>query len=240
MIHDKSSRNRQFIATGLAALLLTTGCTQDNAITTAGSTAVISAQQDLNQISQWWNGDYNNDKQLSELTKAGKPIWRADDSGKPGHIEVTSHYRPIDLPAFGDYVLYVEETKHGDPNNIFRQRIYTLRVDEKTNDVRVKLWYFNDKEKYVGAWRDMSRLSDLTPDMMFPLPDECDLIAQKQADKYHMPMAEKACIFGENYFSYQVVLGRDSFWFRDRISRISDDKIISEAGNYSYHKLDKK
>lgn len=222
-----------------ASMIALSGCSYDQGVNSASQAPTPSAQQDLATIMQWWNGDYNNDRQLERLAVEGKPIWRADDSGKGGHIEVTSHYRPITLPAFGENVIYVEETKHGDPDNMFRQRIYTLSVDDAGEMVRVKLWYFNDKEKYVGAWKDLSRLNDLMPEEMFALPDSCDLLVSKQGDKYHMPMADKACIFGKNYFSYQVLLGSDSFWFRDKINAVADDSVVSMAGEYTYHELDK-
>lgn len=191
------------------------------------------------EIMEWWDGDYNNDEQLAALEALNKPVWREDGSGEGGHIEVTSHYRPVDLPAFGPNVIYVEETKHGDPNNIFRQRIYTLTPDEEIGKVRVKLWYFKDKEKYVGAWKDMTRVASLTPEDMFPLQDECDLLAEKQGKKYHMPMPERDCVFGERYFSYQVLLGPDSFWFRDKIVNLKDETQVESAGAYTYHELNR-
>ncbi|MEO9467988.1 chromophore lyase CpcT/CpeT [Parasphingorhabdus sp.] len=222
----------------LACMLMVSGCSYESEAESAGSAATSTAQQDLNTIMKWWGGSYNNDRQLTALAAAGKPIWRVDDTGKGGHIEVTSHYRAIDLPEFGDHVIYVEETKHGDPENIFRQRIYALSIDD-ADQVRVKLWYFNDKKKYVGAWKDLSRLKGLTKEEMFPLQDDCDLLVKKQGDKYHMPMGDKACVFGKNYFSYQVLLGEDSFWFRDKINAVADDSIVSMAGDYTYHELDR-
>ncbi|MEM7704342.1 MAG: chromophore lyase CpcT/CpeT [Pseudomonadota bacterium] len=189
-------------------------------------------------VLEWWPGDYNNDNQIGRLVAAGKPVWRADGSGKPGHIEVTSHYRHVDLPAFGDAVLYVEETKHGDPNAMFRQRIYTLGADPATDQVTVKLWYFKDKERYVGAWKDLSLLSDLLPEDMSPLPDNCDLTIRPQGEKLHMTMPPKACVFGERYFDYQVLLGPDTFWFRDRIVNAETDEVMEAAGDFTYHELD--
>lgn len=195
-------------------------------------------QERLETIMAWWPGDYNNDAQLQRLEAEGKPIWRADGTGEGGHIEVTSHYRKIEMPDFGEHVLYVEETKHGDPASMFRQRIYTMSADE-AGQVRVKLWYFKDREKYVGAYRDLSMLDDLTPEAMSPLKDDCDLIAVPSGDKYHMPMPQKLCAFGANYFDYQVLLGKDSFWFRDRIKKVEDDSVIESAGDFSYHELDR-
>lgn len=198
-----------------------------------------SVERDLQTIMSWWNGDYDNDRQVARLIAAGSPIWREDDSGKGGHIEVTSHYRPVNLPAFGDKVIYVEETKYGDPTSIFRQRIYTLRVDEEAGQGRVKLWNFKDKTRYVGAWSDLSMLDELTPDEMSALPDNCDLHVRRDGEKFHMPMNGSDCAFGDRYFNYQVLLGPDSFWFRDKIVRVEDDEILTTSGDFTYHELDK-
>ena len=203
------------------------------------STPKTNLSGDLDTIMRWWNGDYNNDVQVKRLLAQGKPIWRADDSGKGGHIEVVSHYRPVTLPQFGDHVIYVEETKHGDPNSMFRQRIYTLAVDSSGGQIRVKLWTFNDKQKYVGAWRDLSKLDRLSPEEMFAFPDGCDLLVSRQGNKFHMPMRGRDCAFGERYFNYQVLLGEDTFWFRDKISSLETGEVLETAGGFTYHELDK-
>ncbi len=202
-----------------------------------GAAAAMSA--DLERIMSWWNGDYDNAEQIGRLRKQGEAVWAADGSGEGGHIEVTSHYRTVSLPAFGDNVIYVEETKHGDPSAMFRQRIYTLSIDESIAAIRVKLWNFKDKEKYVGAFRDADRLSTLTPEEMSPLPDNCDLIVERQGDKFYMPMRNRLCAFGDRYFNYQVLLGENSFWFRDKIVRLSDDVILQAAGDFTYHELER-
>ena len=227
------------VATSLAALIALIGCqTYDDGRVESASSA--AAESDLEIIMEWWPGDYDNDTQIAGLEAGGKPIWRADDSGEGGHIQITSHYRKVNLPAFGDHVLYVEETKFGDPNALFRQRIYALSEDAESGQARVKLWYFNDKKRYVGAWRDLSKIAELTPDEMFPLPDTCDLMVTEQAGKLHMRMPDKQCVFGERYFDYQVLLGPDTFWFRDRIVRATDDVVLETAGNFTYHELDRK
>lgn len=227
----------------VAAPLALAACTMaDSSRPEVAASAAISdltVGQKLAQIMSWWPGDYNNDRQLARLEAEGKPIWRADDSGKGGHIEVTSHYRVVDMPEFGENVLYVEETKHGDPSNIFRQRIYELYVDEQSNTVRVTLWTFKDREKYVGAWRDLSRLEGLTKEEVSSFGRSCDLVTAQQGGKYHLAMGGKECAFGENYFSYQVLLGPDTFSFRDKVTRLADEVVISQAGEFTYHELDR-
>jgi hypothetical protein len=209
-----------------ALLLLVGGCATGTAST-----------NDIATIMQWWNGDYDNDAQIKGLMAADKPVWRADGSGEGGHIAVTSHYRRINLPAFGDNVIYVEETKHNDPDNLFRQRIYTLSQPDSDGPVRVKLWYFKDKEGYIGAWKNLSMLDKLTPEQMSPLPDNCDLLVTRVGRKYHMPMTDGACVFGTRSFNYQVLLGRDSFWFRDKIVDVESGETLETAGAFTYHEL---
>ncbi|MEM7502518.1 MAG: chromophore lyase CpcT/CpeT [Pseudomonadota bacterium] len=201
--------------------------------------ASSSLSEDLDLIMSWWAGDYDNSAQIAELRRKGAAVWAADDSGEGGHIEVTSHYRPVQLPAFGENVIYVEETKHGDPSAMFRQRIYTLSVDNSLGAIRVKLWNFKDKEKYVGAFQNLDSIAGLTPDEMSPLPDNCDLIVERQDDKFHMPMRDRLCAFGDRYFNYQVLLGENSFWFRDKIVRLSDDVVLQAAGDFTYHELER-
>ncbi|MEO0576742.1 MAG: CpcT/CpeT family chromophore lyase [Pseudomonadota bacterium] len=201
--------------------------------------APTNPDEQIARIMQWWNGDYNNDRQLIALRAAGEPVWTEDGSGKGGHIEVTSHYRPVTLPAFGDHVIYVEETKHGDPDNMFRQRIYTLSKDNSGDKVRVKLWYFKDKKAFVGAFKNVSMLSALTPEDMSPLPDKCDLLVVAAGEKLHMPMGDPQCDLGTRVFNYQVLLGADSFWFRDKIENLSDGALLESAGEFTYHELDK-
>ncbi|MEO0996685.1 MAG: chromophore lyase CpcT/CpeT [Pseudomonadota bacterium] len=205
----------------------------------AAADAKTPGESDLDRVLDWWAGDYDNDRQIERLTAEGQPVWRADGSGEGGHIEVTSHYRRVELPAFGEHVLYVEETKYGDPDEIFRQRIYTLNVDDESDRVRVKIWNFKDKQRYVGAWRDTARLSDLTPDEMSPLPDRCDLLSERREGRIHLGMNGRDCAFGDRYFNYQVLLGPESFWFRDKIVRLEDDVLLTTAGDFTYHQLDR-
>lgn len=198
-----------------------------------------SIMSPVEEIMAWWPGDYNNDPQLQRLRAEGLPVWAEDGSGEGGHIEVTSHYRAVDLPAFGEHVLYVEELKHGKPDLIFRQRIYSFYEDD-AGQLRLTLWNFKDKQKYVGAWQNLELIAELTPDEMSALPAKCDLYIQpKENGKYHMPMNGRDCAFGENYFNYQVLLGPNSFWFRDKTVRLEDNELVSTAGNFTYHELDR-
>lgn len=202
-------------------------------------------EQDLAQIMAWWPGTYSNDKQVAEVEeRMGEEnftgeVWRVDNSGMGGYLNVTSHYAQIDFPELGENVLYVEEYRDGDPSETYRQRIYNLTVDEEEEVIRVTLINFKDREKYIGAYKDLSMLDGLTMDDISPFPGICDLIVEQRGNAYHMPMKTNACAFGGQAFSYEAVIDGNSFWFRDKIVRLEDDVVVMTMANFNFHKSDR-
>lgn len=202
-------------------------------------------EQDLAQIMAWWPGTYSNDAQVAEIEeKMGEEnftgeVWREDNSGMGGYLNVTSHYARIAFPELGENVLYVEEYRDGDPSETYRQRIYNLTIDEEEEVIRVNLVNFKDREKYIGAYKDLSMLDGLTMEDVGPFPDICDLIVEQRGNAYHMPMKKNACAFGGQAFSYEAVIDGKSFWFRDKIVRLEDDVVVMTMANFNFHKLDR-
>ena len=202
-------------------------------------------EQDLAQIMAWWPGAYNNDRQVAEVEeRMGEEnftgeVWRIDGSGMGGYLNVTSHYIRLDAPGIGDHVLYVEEYRDGQPDETYRQRVYTLSIDEEEQAIRVNLANFTDREKYIGAYRDISVLDGITADDIAPFPEVCDLIVQQRGNRYHMAMRTNACAFGGQAFSYEAVITGDAFWFRDKIVRLEDDTIVMTMANFNFHKSDR-
>lgn len=202
-------------------------------------------EQDLAQIMAWWPGTYKNDRQVAEIEeRMGEEnftgeVWRIDGSGMGGYLNVTSHYIRLDAPAIGDNVLYVEEYRDGQPDETYRQRVYTLSIDEEEQAIRVNLANFTDREKYIGAYRDISVLDGITADDIAPFPPVCDLIVQQRGNRYHMAMRTNACAFGGQAFSYEAVITGDAFWFRDKIVRLDDDTIVMTMANFNFHKSDR-
>ncbi|MEM9570456.1 MAG: chromophore lyase CpcT/CpeT [Pseudomonadota bacterium] len=220
------------------------GCVGLSACETAPAViddASLTGTQIAENVMAWWPGDYSNAAQITALREDGAPIWRQgqyeDGQAFGGHLPVSSYYRGVEMPAFGDRVLYLEEFTFDD--NPYRQRIYTISVDE-ADQVRVKLWYFPDKTTYAGAWQDLDMIATLTPEDMSPLPDNCDLLVSETDDgRLHMMMPKDQCKFGESIFDYQVSLSASDFWFRDRIVNAETMEVTMTAGSFTYHKLDR-
>ncbi len=206
---------------------------------TSQKNKVLSPAAQLTEIMNIWPGTYSNQKQIADLIKKGEDVWRLDDSGKDGFLEIKSHYIKLNRPDIGDHVLYVEEYRDNTPEETYRQRIYTLSVDPATNGVKVKMWPFKDKKKYIGAWKNTGILKDLSVDEISAYPDKCDLSVDRIDGKYHMYMRGKECAFGDKYYNYQVMLSPNVFSFRDKITLLSTDELVSTAGDFQYHDLDR-
>ena len=200
---------------------------------------ISTPEGQLKEIMEWWPGKYNNDKQIAMAEKQGKAVWRIDDSGEGGYLNIESHYIKLDLPEIGEHVLYVEEYRDHQPEETYRQRIYTLSVDETAGIVKVKMWPFKDKKKYVGAWKNPSILANLKADEISAYPDKCDLHVKKDGKVYDMYMNGKDCAFGDKYFNYQVRLSKDVFSYRDKIMILSTDELVSTAADFAYHNLNR-
>lgn len=228
----------------IVATLLAVSACSGGQTGAAPKKANMSPSQIADTVMAWWKGDYSNDAQIDALVEDGVPIWiegqGESETGQTlgGFLPVRSYYRTVDMPAFGERVIYLEEFTFQD--NPYRQRIYTVTENEETGTVHVKLYYFKDKTTYAGAWQDLSRIQDLTPADMSPLPDKCDLQVQMASNgRLEMKMPKNKCQFGSSMFDYQVSLGPDDFWFRDRIVNADTMLVKMTAGMFAYHKLDK-
>lgn len=196
-----------------------------------------SAEDQIKHIMSIWPGTYNNDGQIRSAKEKGEAVWHGDaDNG--GWLNVHSHYIALEKPEIGENLLYVEEYRDGNPKMTYRQRIYKLQVDS-SGIGRVVMCTFKDKEKYLGAYTDLSKLDSLTYEDIGAYPPKCDLIISKEGDTYHMVMNDKDCTFGDRYFNYEVTLKEGLFSYRDKIVQLSNDSLLTTAANFQFHHLDK-
>ncbi|MDB4293041.1 chromophore lyase CpcT/CpeT [Maribacter sp.] len=226
----------------LGFLVLFTSCKEEKKVENEPKEVVekvaSTPEEQLAEIMEFWPGTYNNDEQIEVVKKAGDSVWQLDNSGKDGWLQLQSHYIKINNPAIGNNVLYVEEYRDHQPDSTYRQRIYTLDIDS-TKTIRVKMWPFKDKKKYVGAWKNPKILEGLTTEEISAYPDKCDLIVQKEDAAYNMNMNGKDCAFGNKVFNYQVRLTKDVFSYRDKITLLDTGEVASTAANYAYHNLNR-
>lgn len=192
-------------------------------------------EREIEYLMEVWPGNYDNREQVQHDADRGMPDY---DSG--AHLRVHGQISRVNLPAFGKYVLYVEEYKDDDPSSIFRQRLYELSADEEENAVRVKLHFFRDRTKWLGAHDDPSILNGLTRDDTQTL-EGCDVFLRR--DEYFLTggMKPRDCAFGEGderrYSEYQLRVGENSYGFRDRFVSVESGEQIEAVAGFQWHDL---
>lgn len=193
-------------------------------------------ERELEYLVTIWPGDYDNREQLAFDATVGK---KDLDSG--GHLRVHSQIRRVEVPALGDYVLYVEEYKHNDPAAIFRQRLYVLSADEAEKAIRLKLMFFKDGKSFLGAHHDPTLLARLNNNAVSSL-EGCDVFIRRDGDGLAGSMKPKTCVFGEGdkrrYSDYQLRVTADQYWFRDRILNAASDEVMEQVAGFSWHQLE--
>lgn len=194
-------------------------------------------ERELEYLVAIWPGDYDNREQLGFDASVGK---KDMDSG--GHLRVHSQIRRVEVPALGDYVLYVEEYKNNDPTSIFRQRLYVLSADEEEKAIRLKLMFFKDGKSLLGAHENPSLLKALDSNAVSSLKG-CDVFIRRDGDWLAGAMQPKTCVFGEGnkrrYSDYQLRVTSGQYWFRDRILNAATDAVMEQVADFSWHQLEK-
>ena len=181
-------------------------------------------QQDFALFLRWFEGRFDNDRQVFFQEDLGV----AEENR---HERIHSIFAPVDLPAFGEHVFYVEQYLDGDPTRIYRQRLYVMSVDEARNAIRLRIHIPTNPTPLVGAHRDPSLLATLTP-ADTTVYEGCDVFWRRQENQFIGSMDEGACRIVSSrsgrtlVVSDDLVLTEDAIWIHDR--------AVDEAGAYVY------
>ncbi|MDX2222063.1 MAG: CpcT/CpeT family chromophore lyase [Rhodospirillaceae bacterium] len=198
----------------------------------AHTKADLNAQ--LKLLMEWWPGDYDNNEQIVRQSGGGlsaqtdKPFYR-----------LHTVFKRVNAPQFGENVLYVEEWKNNDPNDIARIRLYSLSVDEKEGAILVKFISPLKPENLVGAHKDLSKVEKLTRDDVRVFRDPCNIYLNWEGGQFRGGMKERSCNANDDkeWFQYQIVVGPRYYWSRDRRFAYADNRVtyeMSPGSNYGW------
>ena len=170
--------------------------------------------KDFRIMMAWFPGVYDNQEQV--YFEAERGIDEALRHERLHHV-----FAPVELPAFGDHVFYVQQHLNDDPSEIYRQRIYSFRADYDRNAVRLTIHIPNEPERLIDAHLEPNKLADLKPADTIVLPD-CDVFWQRRANQFVGFMEPDACSYvsrktGERMiFNDDLLLTDKALWITDR------------------------
>ena len=142
-----------------------------------------------------------------------------------------SIFRRVSLPAFGEVVFYAEQYRDGDPEKVYRQRIYVFTLDEDRGAIRLRVHVPESVEPLRGAYRDPSLLSGLTPEAT-TVWEGCDLWWQWKGDHFRGALDPGACRFTSEAFGQEIVL--DEYLLLDGEAIQFADRGLALDGSYLF------
>jgi hypothetical protein len=152
----------------------------------------------------------------------------------------------VDLPAFGKYVFFVQDSidnKLDEPNRV---RLYALSADNTEQAVRMRMYYLDSaegeaKKKYWNANLNPTVLNDLTP-ATARYTEGCDVLWKREAGQFHGAIKKGACVWtrkGERtkrVADYQLQLTDKALWARE-LTFDTKGKQIAGNPDGTYHKM---
>jgi hypothetical protein len=193
--------------------------------------------RDLVLMSQWFAGEFDNEEQQ---WFQNDPRSKTPDDQK--HERIHTIHKRFDLPAFGEFVFYVEEYRDNDPAKIIRQRVVALSSDSPAQGIRMKQGFIADAQAVAGAHLDPAKLAQLQASDISFLTG-CDVIWRRVGDQFEGSMAPQACLFGEGkdrrYSVHNLVLSQTKYWREDRSFRVSDNSLFVGFPTSEPHKMNR-
>ncbi|MEM7704572.1 MAG: chromophore lyase CpcT/CpeT [Pseudomonadota bacterium] len=199
----------------LTLIVLTALC----ASATAQERSYTLLERELEYLMELWPGDYDNREQVQFDFNVGK---RSPAQG--GHKRVHSQIRRVDLPTFGEHVLYAKTFGDNNSDNVIRHHLYELKADETAKAIRIRVHQFKNGGRYSGAAANPAILDSMTRDDT-TVAAGCDLLLTRDVDAIVGGTAPGACAAasenGGESLDYQVRISETGYWFHDR--KITND-----------------
>jgi len=175
----------------------------------------------------WFPGEYDNYEQ----------VWQdgLDQVAQP-HEHLHHIFLSVEAAAIGEHTFFVQQYLDGDPQNVYRQRLYRFDVDRDEEAIRLTIFSFRDEAKYRDAHLRPALLTDLTMDDLIERPG-CEVYWQFVEDHFKGYMKERACSFvskrsGKRIFvTDDLKLTADEIWIRDEAFDEEGGRVFgNEAG----------
>ncbi len=114
---------------------------------------------------QWFAAEFDNHEQhwQDNLNLKENPDLQV-------HEHIHHVFAPLDTPALDGVTYFVKQYMDGDPNKVYRQRLYQFVRNEKAAALQLNIYRFNDEAKYADAHLKPQLYENLTLDEIQTFP----------------------------------------------------------------------
>ncbi|MEM7049266.1 MAG: chromophore lyase CpcT/CpeT [Acidobacteriota bacterium] len=189
---------------------------------------------DLAQMMEWFTGEFDNFWQARTE--------KAEEVEEP-HGRIHSIFAPVSWPELGEHVFYVQQYADGDPDKIYRQRLYSFRPNAEEKAIELVIYAPPDPAAVKDAHLDSSKLEGIEVSDLKSYPG-CEVYWQRRDDHFVGFTKEGACRVVSSRSGRTLVISDDLKLTADEIW--IQDRAVDAEGNYVYghkggvpHKLNK-
>ena len=191
---------------------------------------------DLQRFQTWFAGEYSNHE---EVVTTEFQINRTEGDEKHHMIPMVHHYFvPIQAPALGDVVFYVqqENQRTGIP---YRQRIYTLEIDEEQQALEMQIYKFKDPSIYTDKFSS-NIWNDVIFDDLIAIPG-CEVYWRYEGNRFIGSMIKDLCqVVSEQsgktlIVNDDLILDEDEIWIRDVARDIEGNLVFGNPEEPHQH-----
>ncbi len=212
---------RLFIALTLTALVVV--------LTMPALANSHTLEADLERLLTWFPGNYDNHQQVYK--QAQDKVVEAQRHRHTNHT-----FQPLSINGIGGHTLYAQQYQHYDPNDIYRQRIYSFQVDQEEQAIRLTIYTPKDPTQLTDAHLDPTKVANLSADD-FILKPGCEVFWKYQDGQFNGYLKHNACNYYSERFQTQVYLNETLTLRKDAL--LLHDTAVDANGKAVFGSADK-
>jgi CpeT/CpcT family protein DUF1001 len=199
---------------GPAVILALSACATSHA-------APSSLETQLDELLSWFPGTYENHQQVYRQSIADLPA-----SERHRHRHHT--FQPVSIAGIPGRQIYAQQYQHYDPEDLYRQRVYSFTVNEAEQAIQLTIYTPNEPGELTDMHLDPAKQAALSVDDFFLKPG-CEVYWKKRDDQYEGYLKDGACSYYSERFQTEIFLNETLVMRKDAL--LLDDSAVDGDGN---------
>jgi len=127
----------------------------------ASSATTADEPPTLGRIIDWLDGHYSNEAQIAtgELDAEDNLLFPV--------------FKKVDVPAFGNHIVYLQWPIGGPDGRLQRQRLWTFHGDAETGAMQMNFFTLREPERWLDAHIDPAKIREMTAEDTIGYPETC-------------------------------------------------------------------
>ncbi len=145
----------------------------------------MAAQPDIETVVAWTQGAFSNERQVASV----------DAGESPGLLFPV--FRQVEIPAFGDHVIYLQWPMEAPDGDLQRQRIWAFHKNGD-GSVVMKFYTLKNPDQWRDAHLDPEKVRDMTVDDVIAYPDTCTLPVYSAGEEFRTAIPPTCSIVSQS------------------------------------------